>query len=121
MLEAQRDLEAVEAEFIRYAEAENTNVVDTVVRTTTPFSISVVANVYNPLGFLSPYILTGKRVLQEMCKRDIGWNKPLPSELRPRWEVWLHDLKNLKNLKIPLCFIPQNIDSIKKNRAKSFL
>ena len=33
---------------------------------------STLASVYDLLGFISPYILAGKRVLQEMCKQSIG-------------------------------------------------
>lgn len=34
--------------------------------------LSVVASVYDPLGFLAPFILQGKRVLQEMCQKGIS-------------------------------------------------
>jgi len=63
--------------------------------------LSVVASVYDPLGFLAPYILTGKRVLQEMCKRGVGWDEALPSDLKPKWDAWIHELKNLQKVKIP--------------------
>ena len=34
--------------------------------------LSTVASIYDPLGFLAPYILTGKRILQEMCRQGTG-------------------------------------------------
>ena len=82
--------------------------------------LSTVASVYDPLGFISPYILTGKRVLQEMCKQGIGWGEPLLSELEPKWEAWLQDLKNLKLVQIQRCFIPDNIGSIEKIELHHF-
>ena len=54
--------------------------------------LSTVASVFDPLGFLAPFLLLGKKVLQEMCKKGIGWDEPLPEELKPRWESWLKDL-----------------------------
>lgn len=82
--------------------------------------LSVVASVYDPLGFLAPYVLIGKRVLQEMCKRGVGWDEPLPSDLKPKWDTWLYDLENLQKVQIPRCFIPENMDSIQKIELHHF-
>lgn len=46
--------------------------------------LSVVVSVYDPLGFLALYVVIGKRVLQEMCKRGVEWDEPLPSDLKPK-------------------------------------
>lgn len=54
--------------------------------------LSIVVSVYVLLGFLAPFVTSGKRVLQEMCLKGIGWYKSVPTELRPRWESWLNDL-----------------------------
>ncbi|KAL0174874.1 hypothetical protein M9458_030842, partial [Cirrhinus mrigala] len=82
--------------------------------------LSVVASVYDPLGFLAPYILIGKRVLQEMCKRGVGWDELLPSDLKPKWDTWLHDLENLQGIQIPRCFIPENMGRIQKIELHHF-
>ncbi|KAJ8332755.1 hypothetical protein SKAU_G00416510, partial [Synaphobranchus kaupii] len=82
--------------------------------------LSTVASVYDPLGFLSPYILTGKRVLQEMCKQGVGWDDPLPAELEPKWEAWLRDLENLQKIQIPRCFIPENLGTVQKIELHHF-
>jgi len=46
--------------------------------------LSVVASIYDPLGFISPFVLEGKSILQEMCKRGVSWDDPLPECLLPR-------------------------------------
>lgn len=56
--------------------------------------LSTVASLFDPLGFVAPFLLTGKRVLQEMCRHSTGWDDPLPSELQPVWERWKNDLAN---------------------------
>lgn len=74
--------------------------------------LSIVSSVYDPLGCLAPFILQGKKVLQEMCQRGISWDEPLPSELKPRWESWVNDLTNLEKIQIPRCFTPDNFGKI---------
>lgn len=37
--------------------------------------LSVLHSIYNRLGFLSPVVLTGKKVLQELCKMHHGWDE----------------------------------------------
>ncbi|XP_061642390.1 uncharacterized protein LOC133484185 [Phyllopteryx taeniolatus] len=34
--------------------------------------LSTVASIYDPLGFLAPYVLKGKMILQEMCQHGVG-------------------------------------------------
>lgn len=82
--------------------------------------LSVVASVYDPLGFIAPFILTGKRILQEMCQKGMTWDEPLPSELKPRWESWLDDLKNLERIQIPRCFTPSNFGQVLKVELHHF-
>ncbi|KAL0154219.1 hypothetical protein M9458_050473 [Cirrhinus mrigala] len=82
--------------------------------------LSVVASVYDPLGFLAPFIISGKKVLQEMCRKGIGWDEPLPTELRPRSESWLNDFPNLRKIQIPRCFTPPNIGKILRTELHHF-
>lgn len=69
--------------------------------------LSTVASVFDPLGFLAPFLLLGKKVLQGMCQRGIAWDEPLPKDLQPQWKNWLNDLKSLPKLQIPRCFAPE--------------
>ncbi|KAK0136558.1 hypothetical protein N1851_027293 [Merluccius polli] len=66
--------------------------------------LSTVASVYDPLGFVAPFILIGKQILQQMCRDKLSWDDPLPDDLRPLWEYWLKDLKNLAGVKIQRCY-----------------
>lgn len=75
--------------------------------------LSTVASVFDPLGFLAPFLLLGKKILQEMCQKGVGWDEPLPRELMPRWNNWLKDLENLLSLHIPRCFTPVDVGKIK--------
>ncbi|XP_072174578.1 uncharacterized protein [Diadema setosum] len=66
--------------------------------------LSVVSSIYDPCGYLSPVMLKGKQILQELCRRNIDWDCPMPDDLQPCWERWLTDLHELEKLRIPRCF-----------------
>ncbi len=68
--------------------------------------LSTVASVYDPLGFMAPFVLLGKQILQRMCRDKTDWDTPLSNELKPQWESWLLDLKNLAHVKIDRCYLP---------------
>ncbi|KAI3352411.1 hypothetical protein L3Q82_005371 [Scortum barcoo] len=58
--------------------------------------LSVIASLYDPLGFIAPFSLSGKRILQELCHRGIRWDDPLPEEMKPWWEEWINGLLKSK-------------------------
>ncbi|CAI5683011.1 unnamed protein product [Oreochromis niloticus] len=60
--------------------------------------LSVIASLYDPLGFIAPFSLSGKHILQELCHRGIGWDDPLPEDVKPRWEKWINGLFKLKEV-----------------------
>lgn len=80
----------------------------------------MVASLYDPLGLISPFVLTGKRVLQETCRQGTGWDDPLPSELRPVWDNWSSDLENFEKVIIPRCYVPKDFGQIVKMELHHF-
>ena len=40
--------------------------------------LSSVASIYDPLGFVAPYLLNGQKILQDMCHQGTGWDDPIP-------------------------------------------
>ena len=81
----------------------------------------MVAAIYDPLEFLSPFTLLGKGILQEMCQRGMNWDEPLPKEMEPRWESWVKDLKNLEKIWISRCFKPGDFGKILRVKLHHFL
>ena len=68
--------------------------------------LSTVSSVYDPLGFLAPFILTGKQIFQQLCRVKADWDEPIPDQARVKWEKWRRELLDLEELKIPRCFVP---------------
>ncbi|KAG1929509.1 hypothetical protein F2P79_022940 [Pimephales promelas] len=82
--------------------------------------LSTVASIFDPLGFVAPFILIGKRTLQRMCQDKIGWDEPLPDDLKPHWEAWLRDLHNLSLVKIPRCYVPSTFKDVQQYELHHF-
>ncbi|KAL4008001.1 hypothetical protein ACER0C_001853 [Sarotherodon galilaeus] len=82
--------------------------------------LSTVASIFDPLGFVAPFILVGKKLLQRMCQEKLDWDEPLPEDLKPQWEAWLRDLQNLSSIKISRCYVPSTSDQVKQYELHSF-
>ncbi len=70
--------------------------------------LSVIASLYDPLGFVAPFVLSGKCILQELCRRSIGWDDLLPEDLYPWWEEWKMGLQRLREVSVPRCYYPRD-------------
>ncbi|XP_032364376.1 uncharacterized protein LOC116678740, partial [Etheostoma spectabile] len=82
--------------------------------------LATVASVYDPLGFVAPFILVGKQILQTLCRDKVGWDEDLPEHIFPRWESWLKDLPHLAALKIPRSYIPSSFGKVKQYELHNF-
>ena len=57
--------------------------------------LRMIANLYDPLGLISPLVIEMKCLLQEVCSlKRYDWDKPLPDEFVRKWENWAQDLEN---------------------------
>ncbi|XP_077975823.1 uncharacterized protein LOC144431922 [Styela clava] len=75
--------------------------------------LSIVSSIFDPMGFLSPVILEGKKILQELCKSKIDWDDPIPENVQPRVNAWIDDLHGIDNLTISRCIKPPNFGVVK--------
>ena len=82
--------------------------------------LSTVSSVYDPLGIVSPVILVGKQILQDLCRRNVDWDDPVPEEILPRWERWLTELPLLEKVKIQRCVKPPGFGSPIQTEVHSF-
>ncbi len=50
--------------------------------------LSTLSSVFDPLGLISPVLLTGKKLIQDLCRENAEWDDPLPDRIRDKWERW---------------------------------
>ncbi|XP_018395526.1 PREDICTED: uncharacterized protein LOC108774017 [Cyphomyrmex costatus] len=63
--------------------------------------LSAIAKLFDPLGFLSPIIVTAKIFIQELWSIKISWDDPLPSHLVDQWHKFLDALREIPTITIP--------------------
>ena len=48
--------------------------------------LSTLSSVYDPLGFVAPFILQGRRILQHLCEKSLQWDEIVPQSIQDYWE-----------------------------------
>jgi hypothetical protein len=62
--------------------------------------LSTSASLYDPLGFIVPFLITARIILQELWRRDVGWDEVLEGDLRVLWDRWLDGAKKVADIKL---------------------
>ncbi|KAL0150932.1 hypothetical protein M9458_053851 [Cirrhinus mrigala] len=59
------------------------------------------SRIFDPIGFLTPFTVRVKCLLQEMWERGLGWDEQLPSDLSKLWVQWCCEVPQLRLMNIP--------------------
>ena len=60
--------------------------------------LSTVSSVFDPLGLLSPFLLTGRMILQRRCRDGCSWDDQIPDDLTIEWNNWKEELTLISQL-----------------------
>jgi len=63
--------------------------------------LSQIAKLFDPAGWLAPFVVCAKIFMQEIWLQDLGWDDKLPTELCQRWNSFLQTYSILDQVKIP--------------------
>ena len=63
-----------------------------------------IASLFDPLGFLSPYITEAKLIMQDVWLSGVTWDERLLDENAERAKQWFSELEELPKIKVPRCF-----------------
>ena len=74
--------------------------------------LSVMSSVYDPLGFITPFLLPVKLMLQEFCKLQLDWDDKMPDYYIEKWKCWLDDLRQLADFSIDRCMKSSQLDNL---------
>lgn len=62
-----------------------------------------IATLFDPLGFLTPYIVRARILLQSMWTSGLDWDEPLNAELKTKAQNWFDELSELSKIRVPRC------------------
>lgn len=62
--------------------------------------LSILASVYDPLGFFQPYIFSGKLLMGKVWRAITSWHTPIPGDLLVDCQEWCKGLSEVAKLKI---------------------
>ena len=82
--------------------------------------LSKIATVFDPLGFLSPYIIRAKVILQEMWSNGCDWDEKLSTDLELKAISWFKELPHIAAIKIHRCLQPLKISDVQEIRLHTF-
>lgn len=82
--------------------------------------MSVVGSVYDPLGFLAPFVLPAKLILRDLCREKITWDVEIVGKKAERWLSWLKDLQKLANFSVSRCIKPAGFGHVKTFQLHHF-
>lgn len=80
--------------------------IDVQIRYTPKTKRGILSTVYNPFGLVRPFLLSSRRLFQQLCRQEKGWDESLPRDMEEQWGRWLNDLPLIEEFSIPRCIMP---------------
>lgn len=63
--------------------------------------LSIICQIFDPLGLLGPIIIVAKLIMQELWKLKLNWDMAIPKDLYAQWVSFLEELPIVNKFKIP--------------------
>ena len=63
--------------------------------------LKTLARIYDPLGYLTPFLITARVIFQKVWTERTEWDEPVSQELKLEWLAWHRQLKELRKITIP--------------------
>lgn len=72
------------------------------------------ARIFDPIGFLIPFMMRVKCLFQEMWRRGIRWDKDLPGDLSVAWQHLCPELPQVHQIFVPRCRLVRSVKACLK-------
>lgn len=63
--------------------------------------LSVIASLFDPMGWLAPTVVMAKIFMQKLWKLDLTWDQELPSDCADEWIKFRSQIEDLTDIRIP--------------------
>ena len=71
-------------------------------------ALSLISRLFDPMGFLNPFVIRAKILFQTIWRQGLSWDELLPNDLQQQFRKWLLDLSVLRQWAIPRRFFSIN-------------
>ena len=71
------------------------------VRLTKRTVLSLIARVFDPMGFVLPFTVSARHLFQDIWRLGLDWDDELPAEMQKTFKIWLSGLPVLKSVSMP--------------------
>ncbi|KRZ33774.1 40S ribosomal protein S3a, partial [Trichinella pseudospiralis] len=76
--------------------------------------LSVIMGIFDSLGYLLPFLVKAKRMLQVLWRKGIDWDTPLPQNMLKDCRNWIAEIPSISEIRLPRCWLPAGTDCIKE-------
>ncbi|GFY17192.1 uncharacterized protein TNCV_1089681 [Trichonephila clavipes] len=80
------------------------------------YLLQAAGRLFDPVGFIGPYTIRIKCLIQEIWCLGLDWDDKLPKQLEVSWNKWCNEIHYLSEIKIPRYyfqnFLPSNATTI---------
>ena len=80
----------------------------------------MLSSVCDSLGFAAPFLIPGKLLIQQLCRRNLGWDEAIPEDLQIQWRKWENKLQQLDQISLEQCFKPVNFGTVVEAHCMTF-
>ncbi|XP_018373017.1 PREDICTED: uncharacterized protein LOC108767570 [Trachymyrmex cornetzi] len=70
--------------------------------------LSVIAQIYDPLGLIGPVIVKAKLFMRSLWKLSVNWDDKLPSEFMLEWNSYKERLEVMEEIQVPRQVVIKN-------------
>jgi len=74
--------------------------------------LKTLSSVYDPLGFVCPFVLRAKLIFQNECRLLKGWDEKLNEANKRLWSQWKSELSMLEMFEIDRCIKPGEFGNV---------
>ncbi|GFT06592.1 integrase catalytic domain-containing protein [Trichonephila clavipes] len=68
------------------------------------FILQVLGRIFDPIGFLGPFTLGIKHLMQKVWLLGVEWDESLPDDIISLWADWCEEFPQLTDFSIPRCY-----------------
>ena len=66
--------------------------------------LAIIMSVFNPLGFLTPFTIRSRIIMQQIWASKVGWDDEIRESEFLSWLQWLRELKAISDCRVVRCY-----------------